>query len=430
MGKLGNLISKGMSDSEKKELQQALSQLSQLNAKLTAKYTLANDLELITDGRTAAARLIKTEIEQLRDSINEVAQLKIELKTEIQNILILKQQVDSFKQMIEYQFDDGSTTLDKMKELLDSNNVSELHSKATEISNEHEKYFGIPNDESISFSQKLNLLTSKSKEVYSYLFDNDVEFEGIKTNRDQIIKKKYQKIDQYYDHIFIDETNESGEKLLSFSSIFEKQKNALDKFYLKIFGDEKNPSLDHELTARLDNLKSVEQEATKTLNQASSAGLAGGFFDKVNQAKESKKNNLYVFGISLFLLALFNFTTIDFEKLDQISITSIIVRLILNVPLIWIATVANINLNKYTKLEQEYGHKEALARSFEKYKSEILTLNAETSETIYLKTKLLDINLDAFKKNPTDGMESVKSDSLLEKLLPNLNREKQETKDI
>ena len=172
--------------------------------------------------------------------------------------------------------------------------------------------------------------------------------------------------------------------------MFEKQKNTLDKFYLKIFGDEKNPSLDHELTARLDNLKSVEQEATKTLNQASSAGLAGGFFDKVNQAKESKKNNLYVFGISLFLLALFNFTTIDFEKLDQISITSIIVRLILNVPLIWIATVANINLNKYTKLEQEYGHKEALARSFEKYKSEILTLNAETSETIYLKTKLLD----------------------------------------
>ena len=328
-----------MSDSEKKELQQALSQLSQLNAKLTAKYTLVNDLELITDGRTAAARLIKPEIEQLRNSINEVAQLKIELKTEIQNILILKQQVDSFKQMIEYQFDDGSTTLDTMKELLDSNNVSELHSKATEISNEHEKYFGIPNDESISFSQKLNLLTSKSKEVYSYLFDNDVEFEGIETNRDQVIKKKYQKIDQYYDHIFIDETNESGEKLLSFSSMFEKQKNTLDKFYLKIFGDEKNPSLDHELTARLDNLKSVEQEATKTLNQASSAGLAGGFFDKVNQAKESKKNNLYVFGISLFLLALFNFTTIDFEKLDQISITSIIVRLILNVPLLWIATV-------------------------------------------------------------------------------------------
>jgi len=127
------------------------------------------------------------------------------------------------------------------------------------------------------------------------------------------------------------------------------------------------------------------------------------------------------------LLALFNFLTIEFDKLDQITITSIIVRVILNVPLIWIATVANINLNKYSKLEQEYGHKEALARSFEKYKSEIITLNAETDETIYLKTKLLDLNLEAFRKNPADGMETAKSVSFFEKMIPNIKKEKQET---
>lgn len=136
---------------------------------------------------------------------------------------------------------------------------------------------------------------------------------------------------------------------------------------------------------------------------------------------------MWVFGISLFLLALFNFLTIEFDKLDQITITSIIVRVILNVPLIWIATVANINLNKYSKLEQEYGHKEALARSFEKYKSEIITLTAETDETIYLKTKLLDLNLEAFRKNPADGMETAKSVSFFEKMIPNIKKEKQET---
>ncbi|MGS0707585.1 hypothetical protein ACVBEE_13930 [Acinetobacter sp. ANC 3781] len=127
------------------------------------------------------------------------------------------------------------------------------------------------------------------------------------------------------------------------------------------------------------------------------------------------------------MLALFNFLTIEFDKLDQITITSIIVRVILNVPLIWIATVANINLNKYSKLEQEYGHKEALARSFEKYKSEIITLTAETDETIYLKTKLLDLNLEAFRKNPADGMETAKSVSFFEKMIPNIKKEKQET---
>lgn len=84
-------------------------------------------------------------------------------------------------------------------------------------------------------------------------------------------------------------------------------------------------------------------------------------------------------------------------------------------------------MNKYSKLEQEYGHKEALARSFEKYKSEIITLNAETDETIYLKTKLLDLNLEAFRKNPADGMETAKSVSFFEKMIPNIKKEKQET---
>ena len=101
MGKISNLLSKGMSENDKKELQQALTQLNHLNAKLTAKYTLANDLEHIKDGRTAAAKLIKSEIEQLRASINEVVQLKTELKLEIQNILSLKQKIDNFKNKIE-----------------------------------------------------------------------------------------------------------------------------------------------------------------------------------------------------------------------------------------------------------------------------------------------------------------------------------------
>lgn len=419
MGKISNLLSKGMSENDKKELQQALTQLNHLNAKLTAKYTLANDLEHIKDGRTAAAKLIKTEIEQLKSSINEVDQLKTELKLEVQNILSLKQKIDDFKETIEFQFDDGTTTLETLRELLDSNNVSQLHSKANAISAEHEKYFHIQDHEESSYSQKLSQLSLKSKEIYAYLFNNDVVFDGIETSREQIIKKKYQEIDQYYDHIFINETDESGEEILSFSNKLEKQKNTLDKFYLKIFGDEKNPSLETILKNRLENLANTEKEAIKVLNLSSNAGLAGGFYEKGVQAKNSKQNNLYVFIGALVLLAAFNFFTINFDKLDEITITSITVRLILNIPLIWIATVANINLNKYSKLEQEYGHKEALARSFEKYKTEIQTLNSENEESIYLQTKLLEINLDAFKKNPAEGMELAKSDSFLDKLFSN-----------
>lgn len=420
MGKIREMLSGGMSTSERKEVENALNQLSSLHGKLSAKYTLASDLEHITDGRTAASKLIKAEIDQLKSNIEGVNELKNQLHAEISSLLLLKEQTKQLKETLEYTFEDGTTTLETIKTLLDSDHVSNLYEKAEKISNEYEKYFETHDDEELSLSEKLQALMKKSKETYSYLFDNEVELEGIETSRAQVIKKKYQEIDQYYDHIFIDDTDESGEETLSFSSDLKKQKLVLDKFYLKIFGDDKTPSLEKVLQTRLDNLEKTEKEALKVLNQASNAGLAGGFHEKGKQAKNRQIINAVIFIGVLILLVYFNFSTIDFSKLDQISLTSITVRLILNIPLIWIATVANINLNKYSKLEQEYGHKEALARSFEKYKSEIKSLNSETDDVIYLQTKLLEINLDAFKKNPSDGMESVKSDSLLDKILPDL----------
>ena len=49
----------------------------------------------------------------------------------------------------------------------------------------------------------------------------------------------------------------------------------------------------------------------------------------------------------------------------------ILFKVTINAPLIWIATIANINLNRFSKLEQEYSHKEALAKSYERYRTEI-----------------------------------------------------------
>ncbi|WP_347463798.1 hypothetical protein ABEF85_10560 [Acinetobacter thermotolerans] len=41
----------GMTQAERKEVQQALGQLSELHRKLSTTYTLADNLEHITDGR-------------------------------------------------------------------------------------------------------------------------------------------------------------------------------------------------------------------------------------------------------------------------------------------------------------------------------------------------------------------------------------------
>lgn len=424
MGKIRDMLSSGMTDGDRKEVEHALRQLSALHGRLSSKYTLADNLEHITDGRTAAAKLIRGEIETLQSEIHEIKEQKKQLSSEISELLDLKNKVSDIKALLEYQYDDGITTKQTLEELLEPDNLANLYNEANNLNKEFQKYFTPNGEEELSYSQNLEKLSLKTKELHSYLFNNNVIVEGIETSREQAIKKKYQEIEEYYDHLFTDETNENGENISSFSTMFDKQKASLDKFYLKIFGDNEKPSLEKEFQKRLENLAEIEKEARKVLNDASNAGLAGGFHEKGNQAKDNKKNNLYVFIGALVLLAAFNLFTIEFDKLDQITITSITVRLILNIPLIWIATVANLNLNRYSKLEQEYGHKEALARSFEKYKAEIKSLNADSEESIYLQAKLLDINLEAFRKNPADGMENIKSDSILERILPTLEKNK------
>jgi hypothetical protein len=177
------------------------------------------------------------------------------------------------------------------------------------------------------------------------------------------------------------------------------------------------------LNERLSNLKEVELEAKKIINLSSDAGLAGGFVQKGKQANINKIISLCVFVLALILLACFNFSTINFEELDKITLTSITIRLIINIPLLWIATVANINLNKYSKLEQEYAHKESLAKSYERYKDEISKLstldvdaNIETQKTLH--SQLISLNLEAFKKNPAEGMDHAKSNLLFDRLIP------------
>ncbi|EAL0282682.1 hypothetical protein BXA09_08905, partial [Campylobacter upsaliensis] len=183
----------------------------------------------------------------------------------------------------------------------------------------------------------------------------------------------------------------------------------MDSFYKVIFGsdDDNIKSLKKELEERKEQLKMIEEEAKKVIDLSSDAGLAAGFFAQAEKARRNKDVNLYFFILVIVCMAYFNYITIDWNNLNNIDLVSVIVRLMINTPFIWAATVTNINLNKYFKLEQEYAHKESLAKSFERYKDQIkdLSANYETDEKqVELMTKLLDTNIEAFKKNPSDNI--------------------------
>ena len=197
----------------------------------------------------------------------------------------------------------------------------------------------------------------------------------------------------------------------------------LDAFYKRIFdGDNSKKSLYVEIDEQIERFELLENEAKRVLNLSSDVGLAGGFYQKL---KESRLNKIISFVVFLAVIlsivfhnyliinGLFNNDIQDVEKnLSNKEIWGSVFKLVLNAPLVWLATVANLNLNKYTRLEQEYAHKEALAKSFERYKNQIENLKDNQSSQKLL-VKLMDINIEAFKKNATDSI-SVKNESELD----------------
>ncbi|MEJ5032163.1 hypothetical protein WH243_16945 [Acinetobacter sp. MYb177] len=419
-----DILKRGMDEKDKNELVRLLSQIKTINESLIAKYELRADLIQLVDKRQGAARVVKEEIDTLRKEIDELKAQKQSLITEIDTVLKFKEDVEELKLLIESRTSTGQPLAEAINNLLNIENYEEWLKKSR-ILDEVFKDVHLPmDDRGISKSEIIQDTYAKSEELNKYLFEKDekVEVDGVATTRDFSLRRSYKLIDEYYKRLFISSLDETDNEIPSITAQIDKKKTELESFHTKIFGDNnaQKISLSDALDERLRQLKLVEDEARKVLNRSSTAGLAGGFFEKAKEAKYNKWGSLAVFAVALILLATFNFNHIDWKNLDSITFQSIAIRVMLNIPLLWLATVANINLNKYSRLEQEYGHKEALARSYEKYRDEISKLpdlDSEVDEPTMAKlhAELIKLNLEAFKKNPTDDMDKARANFLGER---------------
>ncbi|HFF5167608.1 TPA: hypothetical protein ACGDMX_003097, partial [Acinetobacter baumannii] len=358
------IFSKSLDSQDEQKLRSLLNSLNELNKSLTAKYTLRNDLEAITDGRSAAAKLIKEEIDALRLETQQLKVQKEQLIDDLNSLSELKQNTEELKQILQQNYKPNITLLNYLKQFMTEEKITELESKASKIENLYSNFYDKSSSEQNKIDQ-INEIYLKADTLNKYFFEDEIEFDGLQIKREQAVKKEYEKICDFYDELFENSEDENGEEKLSISKMIKQQEIKIDHFYNKIFGSS-NPEqkpLSDVLDSRLQNLKDIESEAKKIIGLSSIAGLAGGFVEKGKEARMNKYVSLGVFVLSLILLAIFNFFTINFDELDKITLTSITIRLVINIPLIWIATVANLNLNKYSKLEAEYGHKESLAKS-------------------------------------------------------------------
>lgn len=419
------LLKRGLDEKDKNELIRLLTQIKNINESLIAKYELRADLIQLVDKRQGAARVVKEEVDTLRKEIDELKAQKQSLTTEIDTVLKFKKDVEELTQLLESQMSTGQPLTDAIKELLTVENYEEWLHRSKTLDEVFEDVYLPMDDRGVSKTDLIQTTYDKSEELNKYLFEKDekVEVDGVATTRDFLLRRSYKLIDEYHRKLFISSLDDEGNEIPSITSQIDKKKTDLETFHTKIFGDKnaQKISLADALDERLKQLKLVEDEARNIMKMSSTVGLAGGFFEKAKEARYNKWGSLAVFAASLILLAIFNFKHINWENLDSITLQSIAIRVMLNIPLLWLATVANINLNKYSRLEQEYGHKEALAKSYEKYRDEISKLPSLDTEVddpamATLHAELIKLNLEAFKKNPTDDMDKAKANFFADKI--------------
>lgn len=411
---------KGLRAEDERKLKDLIEKNKNLFKELSVRYTLKDDLVEVTNRSYGAKKIIQAEVDDLKSEIEQTVSQKDKLIKELEQLSQLNNELERFKRIAEQYYPNQDTLIiDYLEDFLREDKINELENLKKKIVDFYNDIYEKGEYET-SINQQISDFLLEMNNAQKFLTDT-IDFKGVPVAKKDVIKKQYEEIHEYYEDLFDNNKEESIAEELN------KKIEDLERFHQKIFGDDKNTSLKDDLEARLKELKNVEEEAKKVINLASDAGLAGGFVEKAKEAKTNKIYAAVILTISLVLIVGFNFRTIEFERLDEITLVSILVRVIINTPLLWLAVVANINLNKYSRLEQDYAHKEALAKSYERYKTEISKLPNLDNEAESLKYELIKINLEAFKLNPADNMDGAKSDTVVEKFL-NTNHPKQENK--
>ena len=133
-----------------------------------------------------------------------------------------------------------------------------------------------------------------------------------------------------------------------------------------------------------DSCHALEREIEGLLPGATSAGLASAFEER----KRSFSGTIRVWGtvFVLSMIALFAIAYIDPITLQKTAVNEgtllsfFLARTPFVIPIVWLAVYAGRRHNQALRLEEDYAHKEALSKSFEGYKAQLLEIEAESDE--------------------------------------------------
>lgn len=189
--------------------------------------------------------------------------------------------------------------------------------------------------------------------------------------------------------------------------------------------------LSAELEGRMKVLVEVEAEQKRryaALNDqiesllpgATSAGLASAYKDLRESFAEPIKNANRLFYLSIALLIslsiVLSIEDVGFWHLKLVTMNdwtsigrSLAHKLPIVAPLVWLAYYASKRRSEFQRLEQEYAHKEALAKSYESYRKQIADLGIRSDELMH---GLLDKSVGAIAFNASTSLDGKHGDKI------------------
>ncbi|MNK23276.1 hypothetical protein D3C87_415660 [compost metagenome] len=212
---------------------------------------------------------------------------------------------------------------------------------------------------------------------------------------------------------------------------------ALSEFFTKIFGSQDDPTSEKDkgLSGQInDKVKELdafeEKQAAKyqALNEqiesllpgATSAGLASAY----NEMKMSfdapikRASNIFYVAIGVLIfgslvLAIdqvgpWSITFVRFDNWDTV-LKSLAYKVPFYAPVLWLAFYATKRRSEYQRLQQEYAHKEALAKSYNNYKKQIDDLD---SEDVEMQKMFIGKTIDAIAYNASATLDGKHGDKM------------------
>lgn len=296
--------------------------------------------------------------------------------------------------------------------------IESFHEKSSEV-------LSSINTDKVAIDALKNNIEGIDEQVNGFkekLFGSEDQEECIENKIDLLVEdfeQKHSDIVGFHDETLIgNESNPSTKKLLTeaklkvlsdqesvdevLGSVTEEVKE-LKGFYIKIFGklndeDERQGGLSNELSLRMKTLREFEEkQITKyeALNEqiesllpgATSAGLATAYKELKDSFNKPIKNANTLFFVSIGLLVFASVVLaikniggehwiefVEFYNWDTV-LKGLVYKIPFYAPVLWLAFFATKRRSEYQRLQQEYAHKESLAKSYDNYKKQIELLD-------------------------------------------------------